>query len=87
MGYKLDLRHQTKNKIFLEEDLKVILKIYLKWIRPYKMCTHRPSLFPKGKISRNIVDVVETVSQNEANMQSLLHRERRNTLILPLKSL
>jgi len=30
------------------------------------MCTHRPSLSPKGEISRNIVGVAEAAPQSKA---------------------
>lgn len=53
-------------KKFYKEDLKVIIYKIPLWIWQSEACTHRPSLSPPGEISRNIVDIMEIVSQNGA---------------------
>ena len=60
MGYNPNYK-DTNNKYIncLKEDLKVVKEKTLYRIRQSKMCTHRPSLSPKGEISRNTVGVME----------------------------
>jgi len=61
MGYNFKSKYELLMKINIKVDLKVIKSNILLWIWQPKVCTHRPSLSPKGEISRNIAGVMEIV--------------------------
>lgn len=58
MGYTLNKDTEYDIKSHLKEDLDVIMT-QLHNEAESKTCTHRPSLSPKGEISRNKVGVTE----------------------------
>lgn len=60
MGYNLNKDTKYITKKYLKVDLNVI-KIQNYNETESKACTHRPSLSPKGEISRNKVGVTEVV--------------------------
>lgn len=58
MGYTLNKDTEYATKKHIKEDLDVIVtQIHNE--AESKTCTHRPSLSPKGEISRNKVGVTE----------------------------
>jgi hypothetical protein len=58
MGYTLNKDTKYNTKSYMKVDLDVI-KIQNQNENESETCTHRPSLLPKGKISRNKVGVTE----------------------------
>jgi len=58
MGYNLNIDTKYATKSHIKVDLDVII-IPNHNEDESKTCTHRPSLSPKGEISRNKVDVTE----------------------------
>lgn len=58
MGYTLNKDTAYSIKSYIKVDLDVIIIQYYNK-NESKTCTHRPSLSPKGEISRNKVGVTE----------------------------
>jgi len=58
MGYTLNTDTKYSLKNYIKVDLDVIIIQNYNEIES-KACTHRPSLSPKGEISRNKVGVTE----------------------------
>lgn len=58
MGYTLNTDTKYSLKNYIKVDLDVIIIQNYNEIES-KTCTHRPSLSPKGEISRNKVGVTE----------------------------
>lgn len=66
-----------------QTDLIVFKVKVLKRIEPFKICTHRPSLSPKGEKSRNTVGVTEVAPQGISYLMFFPYTEDKAKLALP----